>query len=105
MGLLLETEDGLTANWAAVKRVYGRFDKPQEWANRGATVACPVTARKLEPTPQARREETRDWLETGSASTGMVKGSFGGAAFGGIDAGGEGSLDRPGMEGGRRTGS
>jgi hypothetical protein len=27
IGLLLETDDGLTANWAVVKRVYSRFDK------------------------------------------------------------------------------
>ena len=81
MGLLLETEDGLTADWVAVKRVCGRFDKRWEWADRGATMACPLTARKLEPTPQVRREETREWLETESASTGMVKGSSGGAAL------------------------
>ena len=81
VGLLLETEDGLTADWAAVKRVCGRFDKRREWADKGATGPGPVAARKLEPTPQARREETREWLETGSASTGMVKGSSGGAAL------------------------
>ena len=27
VGLLLETDDGLTADWAVVKRVCGRFDK------------------------------------------------------------------------------
>ena len=39
VGLLLETEDGLTTNWAAVKRVCGRFHKRREWADNGATGA------------------------------------------------------------------
>ena len=43
--------------------------------------ASSIAARKLEPTPPARREETRDWLETGSTLIGMVKGSSGGAAL------------------------
>jgi hypothetical protein len=30
--LLLETDDGLTAEWAVVKRVCGRFDKRRDWA-------------------------------------------------------------------------
>ena len=81
VGSLLETEDGLTADWAAVKRVYGRFDKRREWADKGATGAGPVAARKLEPTPQAQREETREWHETGSASTGVVRGSSGGTTL------------------------
>ena len=64
-----------------VKRVCGRFDKRREWVDKGSTGAGSVAAQKLEPTPPAQREETRDWLETGSASTGMVRGSFGGAAL------------------------
>ena len=62
---MLETDVGLTADWAVVKRVYGRFDKRQEWVDKGSTGAGSVAARKLEPTPPAQREETRDWLETG----------------------------------------
>ena len=38
-------------------------------------------ARKPEETPPALREETRNWLETGSSSTGVVKGPSGGAAL------------------------
>ena len=76
VGSLLEFEDGLTADWAAVKRVCGRFDKRREWADNGATGSGSVAARKLEPAPQVRREETREWLETG-----MVKGSSGEAAL------------------------
>ena len=51
VGSLLETEDGLTADWAAVKRVCGRFDKRREWADNGATGAGSVAARKLETAP------------------------------------------------------
>ena len=73
--LLLETDDRLTTNWAVVKRVCGRFDKWREWVNKGSKGAGSVAARKLELPPSARREETQDWLETGSTSTSMVKGS------------------------------
>ena len=31
VGLLLETDDGLTTDWAMVKRVCSRFDKRREW--------------------------------------------------------------------------
>ena len=98
VGLLLETEDGLTADWAVVKRVCGRFDKRREWVDKGSTGAGSVAARKLEIPPPARREETRDWLETGSTSTCMVKGLSGGA-----DADDEGPPDRRSTEGRRRT--
>ena len=53
-GALLETEDGLTTDWAAVKRACGRFDKRREWADDGATGSGSVAARKLEPAQPAR---------------------------------------------------
>ena len=53
VGLLLETDDGLTADWAVVKRVYDRFDKRREWVDKGSIGAGSVAARKLEPTPPA----------------------------------------------------
>ena len=81
MGSLLETEDGLMVDWAAIKRVCGRFDKRQEWADQGAIGSGPAATRKLEPAPQARREETREWLETGSASTDVIRGSSRGTAL------------------------
>ena len=37
VGLLLESDDRLTADWAVVKRVCGRFDKRREWADNGAS--------------------------------------------------------------------
>ena len=81
VGLLLETDDGLTADWAVLKRICDRFDKRREWVDKGSMGAGSVAARKLEVSSPARREETRDWLETGSTSTNMVKGSSGGAAL------------------------
>ena len=40
-----------------------------------------VATGKLEGPPPVRREETRDWLETGSTSTNVIKGPFGGATL------------------------
>ena len=81
LGLLLETDDGLTADWAVVKRVCSHFDKRLEWGDEGSSAARPVTARKFDEPSPARKEQTRDWLETGSTSTGVVKGPSGGAAL------------------------
>ena len=81
VGALLETEDGLTADWAAVKRACGRFDKRREWEDDRATGSGSVAARKLEPAQPVRREETREWLESGSAPTGVIRGTTGGAAL------------------------
>ena len=66
VGLLLEIDDKLTADWAVVKRVCGRFDKRREWVDKGTMGAGSVSARTLEVPLPARREETRDWLETGT---------------------------------------
>ena len=81
MGLLLETDDGLTAHWAMAKRVCGHFDKRREWVDKGSSGAGAVAARKIEGPLSVEREETRDWLETGSTSTSVVKGPSGGAAL------------------------
>ena len=52
VGLLLETDDGLTANWAVVKRVYARFEKRRERGDDCSSPARPVLARKFEePSP------------------------------------------------------
>ena len=83
MGLLLETDEGLTADWAMVRRVCGRFDKRREWRDEGSSASRPVSAKKLEEpvSVSAGKEETRSWLETGSASSSVVKGPSGGAAL------------------------
>ena len=51
VGLLLETDDGLTADWALVKRVCGRFNKRREWVEKGSSGAGTIAARKLEGPP------------------------------------------------------
>ena len=58
VGLLLETDDGLTADWAVVKRVCSHFDKRREWVDKGSMGAGSVVARKLELPPPTRRGET-----------------------------------------------
>jgi hypothetical protein len=57
IGLLLETDDGLTADWAVVKRVCGRFDKQRDWAEADSVGAGAATTKKVEAGPPARREE------------------------------------------------
>ena len=47
VGSLLETEDGLTADWAAVKRVCGCFDKRWEWVDKGSTGAGRLSFTKV----------------------------------------------------------
>ena len=81
MGLLLETDDGLTTDWAVVKRVCGRSDKQRDWVEKDSSGPGTVAARKLNEAPLVRREETRDWVETGSTSTSVVKGPSGEAAL------------------------
>jgi hypothetical protein len=59
IGLLLETDDGLTADWAVVKRVCGRFDKRRDWAETESVGAGTATTNKAEAAPPTRREEAR----------------------------------------------
>ena len=52
VGLLLETDDGLTTYWTVLKRVCNRFDKQCEWGDEGSSMARPILARKFEdPSP------------------------------------------------------
>ena len=60
VGLLLETDDKLTADWAVVKRVCGHFDKLREWVGKGSTGTGLVAESKLEVPAPVRREETPD---------------------------------------------
>jgi hypothetical protein len=81
IGLLLETDDGLTADWAMVKKVYRRFDKRRDWANADSVGARAVPAKKAEENPPARKEETRRWPNGGLSLTGVAKGLSGGLAL------------------------
>ena len=48
VGLLLEMDEGLMADWAVVKKFYSHFDRRREWNNAGSW----MTGKKLEePTP------------------------------------------------------
>ena len=100
VGLLLEIDEGLTADWAIVRRVCGRFDKRRKCSNEGPLASGLVPARKLEElvSGPVGKEETRRWLETGSASSSVVKGPSGGGS-GGVDTDGTRPADRAGPEG------
>ena len=45
LGFLLETDEGLTTDWAVVKGVCSRFDKRREWSVGGSSATRPVLAR------------------------------------------------------------
>ena len=75
MGLLLETDDGLTVDWAVVKRVCGRFDKRREWVDKGTMGAGSVSARTLEVPLPAQREETRDRTDFDQHGQGLMLGT------------------------------
>jgi hypothetical protein len=82
IGLLLETDDELTADWAVLKRVCGRFGKRRDWASADSVGAGTFPAKKVEENPPARKEETRRrWADGGSSSTGVAKGPSGGSAL------------------------
>jgi hypothetical protein len=81
IGLLLEIDDGLPADWAVVKRVCGRFDKRRDWAESDSVGASVAATKEVKATPPARREETGRWPGGGSRSTGAAKGPFGDSAL------------------------
>ena len=81
VGLLLETDEGLTTDWAVVKRVCSRFDKRQDSNNEGSSTTGATTWKKLEdpiPTPS---EEMRPWLESGTTPINVAGGPAGGASL------------------------
>jgi hypothetical protein len=81
IGSLLETDDGLTADWAMVKRVCGHFDKRRDWADTGSVGAGAFSAKKVEENPPASREEARWRPDGSSSSTSVAKGPSGGSAL------------------------
>ena len=81
MGFLLETDEGLTADWAVVKRFCSRFDKRHEWSNAGPWAAGPTTGKRLEETILAKMEEMPRWIKSGVVSTDVVKGPSRGVAL------------------------
>ena len=80
VGLLLETNDGLTVNRAVVKGVCGRIDKRRDWKEKGSSTIGSIVETRAEPAP-TRTEETRRWLESSPAPTNVVVGPSGGATL------------------------
>ena len=78
VGLLLETNPGLTTYWATVKQVCRRIDKRRDW--KGSSPAGPAIEIRAEPRP-TRMEETRRWLELGPPPENVVTGPTCGAAL------------------------
>jgi hypothetical protein len=58
IGLLLETDDGLTADWAVVKSVCSLFDKRRDWAEVDSVGAVAAMTKRVEVAPPERKEET-----------------------------------------------
>jgi hypothetical protein len=81
IGSLLETDDGLTADWAMVKRVCGRVDKRRDWADADSMGAGVSPAKKVEENLPASREEARWRPDGGSSSTSVAKGPSRGLAL------------------------
>ena len=79
VGLLLETNDGLTVDWVVVKRVCGRIDKRRDWKEKGSLPAGPTVETRAELSP-TRVKEMRRWLELGQAPANVVAGPSGDAA-------------------------
>ena len=76
MGLLLETNNGLTTDWATVKEVCDSIDKRRDWKEKGSSLAGRAVEIRAEPTP-IRMEEKRRWLELGPPPENVVAGPTG----------------------------
>ena len=80
VGLLLETNRGLTTDWATVKEVCSRIDKRRDWKEKGSSSAGPVIGIRAELAP-TRVEVARRWLELGPPPANIVAGPAGGAGL------------------------
>ena len=58
MSPLLETDEGRTADWVIVKRVYSRFDKRREWSDQGLEAAGATVGKSSEEPTLARTKVT-----------------------------------------------
>ena len=80
VGLLLETNRGLTTDWATVKEICSKIDKRRDWKEKGSLLVGPAVEIRAEPTP-TRMEETKRWLELGPPPANIVAGPAGGAGL------------------------
>ena len=62
VGLLLETNDGVTVDWTVVKGVCGMIDKHSDWKEKGFLSAGLAVETRAEPISTLVKE-TRRWLE------------------------------------------
>ena len=74
----METEEGLTTDWAMVKGDYSRFDKRREWSDEGTSVGGLTMGRMMEEILTRSDEATRR-LQLGPVLANVVEGPFGGA--------------------------
>ena len=82
VGLLLEDDDGLITDWAAVKRVCSRFDKRREWTAEGSSSDQSFPRREVDVVGTSRGPEERRRVEMGPVpTTNVVEGSSGGSAI------------------------
>mgnify|MGYP000630293326 FL=1 len=80
VGLLLETNRGLTTDWATVKEVCSRIDKRRDWKEKGSSSVGPAVEIRAKPTP-TRVEVARRWPEIGPPPANIVAGPAGGAGL------------------------
>ena len=80
VGLLLDSNRGLTTNWATVKEVCSRIDKRRDWKEKGSSSVGPVVEIRAEPTP-TRAEVTRRWPELGPPPANIIAGPAGSAGL------------------------
>ena len=80
MGLLLETNRGLTTDRATVKEVCSRIDKHRDWKEKGSSSVGPTVEIRAEPTP-IRAEVSRRWPEPGQPPANVVAGPAGGVGL------------------------
>ena len=77
----METDKGLTIDWAMEKSVCSRFNKRRKWSDPKSSMIGSGTRKRLEESSPARAEETRRWLELGTVSIEEVKGLSRGVAL------------------------
>ena len=95
VGILLETDEGLTTDWATVKRVYSRFDKRREWNDVGSSMTGPCTG----GTDSGVDGRDTKVARVGHSSNRSGQGSIRGRNSGGADEDGARSLDRASPKG------
>ena len=77
----METDEGLTADWAMVKWVCNCFDKRREWIDDGKSSARSTTTGGRTAEVPTQSDKTRSRFESGPITTNVVEGPSGGATL------------------------